>query len=146
MANTSTRCYTASWAPLAIVSAIGLLLFTIGYPMVLCYFFVTRREQIMEDQLLRAKNTGNDRMTNPHAYNLRKTFGRTYYQFKPDAYGWILAILIRKTLICAAIVGLNHNPGFQMSGIMIVLILAFGLQLRVQPYMGAADHEQVCNL
>ena len=36
----------------------------------------------MEDQLLRAKNTGNDLLTNPNAYRFRRSFGRTYYQFK----------------------------------------------------------------
>ena len=36
----------------------------------------------MEDQLLRAKGTGNDMLSNPNAYRFRRSYGRTYYQFK----------------------------------------------------------------
>jgi hypothetical protein len=41
----------------------------------------------MEDQLLRAKGTGNDELTNPNAYRFRKSFGRSYYQFKASTRG-----------------------------------------------------------
>lgn len=51
------------------------------------------REIIMTDQILRAKGSGLDRLTNPVAYDFRRRYGRSYYQFRPDyAYFWILFI------------------------------------------------------
>jgi hypothetical protein len=44
----------------------------------------------MEDQLLCAKGAGASRLTNPHAYELRKAFGRSYSQYKPT---WCVAVL-----------------------------------------------------
>ena len=47
----------------------------------------------MTDQLLRAKGSGTDRLSNPVAYDFRRRYGRSYYQFKPDyAYFWVLLI------------------------------------------------------
>ena len=43
------------------------------------------RELVMEDQLLRAKGTGDDPLSNPHAYRFRRMYGRTYYQFKASS-------------------------------------------------------------
>ena len=34
----------------------------------------------MEDQLIRARGGGDDKLSNPHALHLRQRYGRTYYQ------------------------------------------------------------------
>jgi hypothetical protein len=49
-----------------------------------------RRELIMEDQLLRALGIGDDPLTNPHALNFRRSYARTYYQFRPVVFFWVL--------------------------------------------------------
>ena len=41
--------------------------YTIGYPVLLAIHWWRNRELIMEDQLLRAKGVGWDRLTNPNA-------------------------------------------------------------------------------
>jgi hypothetical protein len=64
-------------------SIIGFVCYTFGYPAFLAFTIWRNRELIMEDQLLRAKCVGNDRLTNPHAYDLRKRYARSYYQFRP---------------------------------------------------------------
>jgi hypothetical protein len=66
---------------------IAILVYAIGYPVVVATILWRNRELIMEDQLLRAKGTGHDRLTNPRAYEMRKRFRNLYYQFRPD---WIL--------------------------------------------------------
>jgi hypothetical protein len=38
------------------------------------------REAVMTDQLLRAKGSGTDRLTNPVAYDFRRRYGRSYYR------------------------------------------------------------------
>lgn len=66
------------------------------------YYILSCRELIMEDQLIRAKGAGDDKLTNPHAYHLRKRFGRTYYQFRPDLFFWQLCVILRKAAIGVA--------------------------------------------
>jgi hypothetical protein len=66
---------------------IATLVYGVGYPALVGYILWRNRELIMEDQLLRAKGTGHDRLTNPRAYEVRKRFRNLYYQFRPD---WIL--------------------------------------------------------
>ena len=38
------------------------------------------REAVMTDQLLRAKGSGVDRLSNPIAYDFRRRYGRSYYR------------------------------------------------------------------
>ena len=97
----------------------------------------------MEDQLLRAKGAGHDRLTNPHAYDLRKRFSRVYFQFKPDFVFWSLVILLRK--FCIALVSLmfNRNASFQLAACIIVLFMAYTFHVRYNPYMSPADGEKV---
>jgi hypothetical protein len=44
----------------------------------------------MEDQYLRALGVGGDELTNPHALQLRRSFARSYYQFRPVVFYWVL--------------------------------------------------------
>ena len=95
-------------------AVLGLLVYSVGYPAFIGYTLIRNRELIMEDQLLRAKGVGSDRLTNPHAYDLRKRYSRSYYQFRPDNFFWILIILFRKFCIAATTILFNKNPAFQM--------------------------------
>ena len=81
------------------VAIAGIMLYSVGYPLALGWKLYANRELIMEDQLLRAKGTGEDRLTNPHAYEFRKMFSRAYFQFRPDYCLWIVMILTRKFCI-----------------------------------------------
>ena len=91
---------------------------TAGYPAFIAWMLWRSRERIMEDQLLRAKGAGSDRLTNPHAYELRKSFSRVYYQFKPDYVFWSLAILLRKFFIAFVTVMVSRvfNGGTAVGG------------------------------
>jgi len=64
----------------------ALIVYVVGYPVALSSFFLLRRKLIMEDQLLRSRDVGDDVLTNPHALDIRKTFSRSYYAFKPDLF------------------------------------------------------------
>ncbi len=55
--------------------------------------------EIMEDQLLRTRDQGDDALTNPHALKLRRTFSRAYYAFKPDVWFWTVCVVARKLAI-----------------------------------------------
>jgi hypothetical protein len=119
---------------------IGMLVYVFGYPAFLAHMFWRKREVIMEDQLLRAMDTGNDRLTNPNAYGIRRAFGRTYYQFRPDLHFWVLFIIARKFLISVVALIFRLNPQFQLAMILMVIFVAYSLQVKWNPYMSPDDH------
>ena len=140
--DSSSSLYGGTLVPVAII---GLIVYTIGYPLVLAIGWWRNRELVMEDQLLRAKGTGGDRLTNPHAYKFRKAWGRSYLQFRPDTSFWVVMIVLRKLAVAAAqvIVPFNQDPQFQMAVCLLVLLCAYALQVRVAPYMSPSDYDQV---
>jgi hypothetical protein len=124
-------------------AAIALIVYSVGYPAALAGMWWRHRELIMEDQLLRAKGTGGDRLSNPHAYSFRKSWGRSYFQFRPDTSFWVVMIVLRKLAVAAAAVIFNRDPQFQLAAVLLVLFVAYELQVRVAPYMSPLDHEVV---
>jgi hypothetical protein len=152
LAATFERCATAppyiegsSQATLMLPAILGIALFMLGYPAALGYNIYKYRELVMEDQLLRAKGVGNDRLTNPHAYEVRRRLGRSYFQFKPQFYLWILAILARK--LCIAVTAVfNKSPAFQMAACLIIIFISYTAQVQVLPYMSPSDYDAVIKL
>jgi hypothetical protein len=124
-------------------AVIALLAYTFGYPAFLAQLFYRKRELIMEDQLLRAKGVGDDRLTNPHALSFRKRFSRTYYQFKPTLFYWVLAIILRKFFIAFTSLMFRQNSAFQLAAALLVMFLAYAAQVRFQPYMSPSEREAV---
>ncbi len=121
----------------------GLAVYTAGYPVFLGYKLWTNREIVMEDQLLRAKGVGNDRLSGPRTFSFRLTFGRSYFQFKPDYCLWILAIILRKFFIAITAVIFNKNASFQMAACLLIMFVAYAAQVHVRPYMSPANFDDV---
>jgi len=124
----------------AIVCLIG---YTFGYPAFLAVLFYYRRALIMEDQLLRAKGAGDDHLTNPNAYPTRKAFGRAYYQFKPDTFFWVLAIILRKFFIAFTSLMFRRSGAFQLAASLLIMFLAYAAQVKWNPYMSPQEYEAV---
>jgi hypothetical protein len=129
-----------SLLPFAIIT---FALYTVGYPALVG--FVLRRHSflIKEDQLLRAHGIGDDRLTNPHAYDIRKRYSKLYYHFKPDFHFWILIIIARKFLIATTALLFNKNPAFQLAMALLVCFTAYALQVRYTPFMSPQDRAAV---
>jgi hypothetical protein len=121
----------------------GLIVYAFGYPAFISSILYKNRELCMLDQLLRAKGTGDDRLTNPNAFELRMTYGRQYFQFKPDQYFWILAVILRKFFISVTAVVFSKNSSFQMAACLLVMFLAYSAQVMVRPYLSAAEFDDV---
>lgn len=126
--------------PLAVF---GLIFYTLGYPGGVGTVFFLKRELIMEDQLLRARGMGRDKLTGPNTYMLRGALGRTYFQFKPDYFFWLLPLLAKKFSIAFSSLVFNRNSGFQMAAVTLVLFLAYAAQVRWQPYMSPSEFDTV---
>ena len=118
----------------------GLGFYSLGYPIFLARALLRNKELIYEDQLLRAKGVGGDRLTNPHALELRRIFGRSYFAFRPRWYAWSLVILARKFCIACVAVIFSTSVGFQMASCLMIMFLAYTLQVQVRPYMAPDDY------
>jgi hypothetical protein len=121
----------------------ALAVYVAGYPAFIAYMLYKNRELIMEDQLIRAKGAGDDKLTNPNALGFRRMWSRMYYQFKPDTYYWGFMIINRKLWLAVTFVIFNRNPAFQVAASMLVMFLSYTLQVRYQPYMSPNDCEGV---
>jgi len=117
--------------------------YIVGYPLLVAYIIYTNRFLAAEDQLIRAKGVGDDKLTNPRAYVLRKRFSRVYYQFKPTFVFWVLAILLRKFCLAATYILFNRNASFQLAAALLVIFVAYAAQMKYAPYMGPGDYENV---
>jgi len=132
--------------PIAIVF---MLLYTFGFPAILAYTLWNNREAIMEDQLLRAKGLGYDRISNPRAYDLRRSIERAYFAFRPEyaagsigVNSWVVVILARKALIAITSLVWANNSSLQLSVSLLVLLCSYAMQVYHTPYMAPADREQ----
>ena len=121
----------------------GLGFYALGFPAWIGRLLYHNRELVMEDQYLRAKGVGHDRLTNPHALDFRQTFGRTYFQFRPEWCMWILAIFARKFCIAVTAVIFSGSVTFQMAACLLIMFLAYAAQVQIKPYMSPTDAESV---
>ena len=139
------RCGVPGGTQLTLIPAAvaGLVVYSFGYPSFVFYVLYTNKERIMLDQVLKAKGTGDDKLTNPLAFDLRQTFGRSYFQFKPDYCFWILAIILRKFFISITAVVFAKNSSFQMAACLLIMFLAYSAQMMFRPYMNAGEFDAV---
>jgi hypothetical protein len=117
--------------------------YTLGYPAVVALILFKNQERVKEDQLLRANNTGDSRDTNPNCHDFRKRYSRLYFHFKPHHFYWILIILARKFLIATASLVFRKTPVFLLAFILLIIFVAYALQVRHQPYMSMSERPAV---
>lgn len=66
---------------LLVPSLVTMLVYVVGFPAFVWWKLWRNKLLVYEDQLLRAKGTGNSRKENPNAYELRKAFSKVYFQY-----------------------------------------------------------------
>jgi Cu/Zn superoxide dismutase len=120
-------------------SVIFFLVYTVGYPAFVAFVLLTNSAKVQEDQLLRAKGTGQTRETNPTCHDFRKRYKDVYYRFKPEYYYWTLLIITRKFCIAAAALMFRKTPAFQLAVMQLVMFISYALQVRNNPYMSEAE-------
>ena len=131
-------------AELLVYACIWMAVGVAGYPLGVLWWLWTNRMLIMEDQLLRAKGQGGDRISGPNTYVFRKTWSRLYYQFKPELWYWQVVIYFRKfCFLYVMLYGWNKNGGYQMVGAATVVLCFYVLHVRIAPFMGPDTYEDV---
>ena len=132
---------------LALSAIVALLAYTLGFPVwVLAIIrWPGNKKSIKIDQILRARNVTDQVVLDcsKDAHRMRVRYHKMYYHFKPGKTYWILYILLRKAGIAFAGLMFRTQPGFQMAVMLLILFVAFVLQVKHQPYMSTAQRELV---
>ena len=68
------RCGGELQSRLVPLAVIALIMYTFGFPFVVFVAIMRNRDLIMEDQYLRAHDLGDERATNPRAWDVRKKY------------------------------------------------------------------------
>ena len=131
---------------LVLPAVVALLVYTLGYPLMVFLILRSNKRLVKEDQLLRTLETGDTPGSNKYAYHIRRRYHKLYYHFKPGKWYWIVIIIARKAGIVVAGLMFRANPGFQLSLILLVLFTAYVFQVKHQPYMSTAQRKEVRNI
>jgi hypothetical protein len=137
--NLSIKCNepggTHLWLlPFAIFA---LAIYVIGLPVLSLWWLWKNKAVIKYDQLLRAQIAGDDKATNPH-YAFRRTYKALYMNYRPGAWFWEFIICIRKFLIAFCSLMFRATPSFQLAMALLVIFIAYVLQVRSLPYLSHA--------
>lgn len=124
---------------------LSLVAFSIGYPVLIAICLYYNRNVAVLDQLRKASGQDEDAF-NDCVYSNKTfldVFRRSFQQFKPQCYMWILIILARKFFLSISAVLFRENMVFLLSFYLLVLFAAYALHLRCMPYMSPADYDTV---
>ena len=124
---------------LQVPAVVFIILYTLGYPLFVMVVVLRHKNEIKEDQILRANDLGDTRNTNPHAYLLRKRYHKLYYHFKPGKVYWMLPLLGRKAVINIFMLVFRANTIFMYSTILMVLFAAYIAQVKHNPFMSPLE-------
>jgi hypothetical protein len=141
------RCYEEGGLQMKLLpyAVMGIIIYTIGYPVTLACIFRKNRKRIQRDQYLRAGGEGSFRSKSDtfNIFNIRKRYSHLYYQFKPRSYYWTVVIIARKFAIAAINLMLRQDVEYMLAASLLVMFIAFSVQVHINPYMGPAEFKQV---
>ena len=123
-------------------SIIILVVFSFGFPFLLCLIIRCNEHNIKIDQLLRAYNINPNIVASlKNVEIVRDRYHKMYYYFKPGKIYWIINIIVRKGLIAFVGFVYNKNPSFQFSCTVLVLFVSFVGAVKHHPYMSTAERK-----
>ena len=129
---------------LKVPAAVTIIVMTIGFPLTMFILLRSKKWSIKMDQLLRAADVGDtlESSANAEAFQTRLAYHKMYYHFLPGKTYWITYIILRKGAIAAAALTFRANPGFQLAFVLLILFIAYVMQVKHKPYMStvARDH------
>jgi len=76
-------------------------------------------------------------------YQFRKKYHKMYYHFRPGKWYWIMVIIGRKGLLAVTALMFRSTPSFQLAMALLVMFVAYALQVRHTPYMNPHDRKKV---
>ena len=118
-------------------AAVALAIYVVGLPFGGLLFLYRNKEKVKYDQILRSALSGDDKATNPH-YLMRNSFKAIYMNYRPGSWYWEFVVCCRKFLIAFCSLMFRATPSFQLAMALLVLFIAYVLQVRTQPYLSHA--------
>ena len=137
---------------------LGLIVYSIGFPIYVITLTWFYRVQMKLDQLLRAHDLGETRAEaieqidimprtcrsrTKATYEIRKKYHKLYYHFKPGKVYWMIAILVRKFGIALFSLLFRRNVSFMLSCVLLLLFMCYVLQVKHRPYMSSVEKQVV---
>ncbi|KAA0146769.1 hypothetical protein FNF29_07834 [Cafeteria roenbergensis] len=124
--------------PFAVAAAIG---YVLGFPVFVAWFVRSNLYSIKYDQILRARAIPPSSKLMPREIKaFRARWHRLYYLYRPGKAYWLVVILARKFLVAVTALAFRSTPTYQLAACILVLFVAFTLQVRHTPYMSLGDH------
>jgi hypothetical protein len=137
--NLSIRCNEPGGTHLFLqpFAFFAMALYVVGLPVLAIAWLWKNKEAVKYDQILRARITGDTKITNPH-FEFRNTWKALYMNYRPGTWYWEFVICVRKFLIAFCSLSLRSTPSFQLAIALLVLFVAYIMQVRSLPYLSHA--------
>jgi len=145
--GTEAECGVAGGTQQILVpyAIVALIVYSIGFPIVVAFIIFRNKSNIIQDQVHRAERLMPHILKDEHPeiWHFRKSFYILYYQYKPQYYWWIMVILARKACISMAALIFRKNTIFQLCIILLVMFVSYAMQVRHRPFMSQESYEEV---
>jgi hypothetical protein len=133
------------------VASLTFMLYSLGFPAMVGVLLYTNTTRCRDDQLLRAqhfvKGSSVDEvkadLVAAKCWNFRKRYKNLYYEYKPEYHYWILIRLSRKFAIASAGLLFRRNPVFLLSFSLLIVLVAYALQVKNRPFMSNSDMPEI---
>jgi hypothetical protein len=117
--------------------------YTFALPAVALWWLRKNRNAIKTDQILRAQDLGDDRLSNPRFYDFRQMWQKLYYHYLPGKWYWEFIITTRKMFIAGTSLAFRQVPAYQLAIALLVLFTAYVMHVKHQPYMSHSTRPAV---
>ena len=137
------ECYVPGLTQMTLLpyACVTLVVYTLGFPALVYYVLRKNKDNIKTDQILRVLGEG-DKRSSP-TYQFRKRYHKMYYHFRPGKWYWILVIIGRKALLAVTALMFRSTAAFQLAMALLVMFVAYALQVRHTPYMNLHDKKAI---
>merc|ERR1712023_390952 len=137
--ETGTHVKLMPWA------LVFVIVYSLAFPLFIYCKFSKNKLKIFEDQLLAAQDRGDKPETNVN-FAFRHRYSSMYKNYKPQYWGWSIIVLSKKLAVCFTGLMFRRNPSFQLAVALMVLFVAFTLQVLNKPFMSMDERADFVRL
>merc|ERR1712023_233035 len=137
--ETGTHVKLMPWA------LVFVIVYSLAFPLFIYCKFSKNKLKIFEDQLLAAQDRGDKPETNVN-FAFRHRYSSMYKNYKPQYWGWSIIVLSKKLAVCFTGLMFRRNPSFQLAVALMVLFVAFTLQVVNKPFMSMDERADFVRL
>lgn len=143
--DVTINCYNKGWADDAIIAAATILIFMLGYPILVMVVLLRNRHKLWIFRLY-GVNVHDERaaeLFHPHWNNWNTTNARLsffYHRYKPEYFLWEMSETLRKLLMTSLSIFVYPGEARQVAFAVLVSVVFLGLQASGEPYIRASEN------